>query len=328
MLCVSATSYAQNTKHSIGDQEKTLAQSLEQSTKHAQNKQTFDLKYLLKQGETIRWNVEQIAATDAAIAGHKEKSSIRSRSTIAWKVISVDSNGNMTFQNSLESAKEWQKVGDNEPIRYDSQSDEDIPDVFRSTAEKIGKPIATITIDPKGNVVNRIDNFQTAEFGMGRVTIPLPVEPVRVGGQWHTPEELTARHADRRLKRIKTRILYTLREVADGVATIAFRREILTPIKDPKIKSQLQQKLNQGTIHFDMAHGRVIARRVEWDEKVQGFEGPDSYLHYVGTYTMKIQEGPSSNTIPASATKPGDQNSQNRSSQIIKPRDGKPIIRH
>ncbi len=302
----------------------SATQNLARSIRYAGEKQVFDLRYALREGEIIRWEVEQVANTDASIAGYREESSLRSRSVIAWKVISVDSLGNMTFQDTLESAKEWQQVGDAEPISFDSQSDAEIPDIFKNTAETIGKPLTTTTIDPKGNVKNRIEHVKTVEFGMGRATLPLPASPVKIGDQWFTPDQLTARHSDGRVKQIKTRILYTLRDVQDGLATIAFRREVLTPIEDPRIKSQIQQKMNQGTISFDMVQGRVAQKIVHWDEKVQGFEGPDSYLHYMGNYTKRIKADGNAGATSQPAT---DQKTSNRASQIIKPRDGKPVIR-
>ncbi len=196
-------------------------------------------------------------------------------------------------------------------------------------AEKIGKPIATTKIDPSGKIVQRESHIRTMEFGMGKFTLVFPSEPLSIGSQWNTPEELQSRKADQTLKTIQTRMLYTLRKVEDGIATISFRREVLTPIDDPKVKSQIQQKLNQGALYFDIANGRVTKKVVQWDEKVQGWEGDDSYLHYVGKYEMELmteaesQAAAQSNPLkPLSPGKEGE-----RSSAYIRPRDGAPVIR-
>ena len=81
-----------------------------------QDQQKFRLQYKMQKGQTLRWDVEQIATTDASIAGFDEKSSLRTRSVIAWKVLSVDDKGNITIQDQLESAVEWQKTGEADPI--------------------------------------------------------------------------------------------------------------------------------------------------------------------------------------------------------------------
>ena len=300
---------------------------LDRSTAHATRSQTYDLKYKLQPGETLRWSVEQIASTDTRMAGHEETSSLRSRSVHSWEVDRTDSRGNMTFRNRLVSAVEWQQVGDQEPLSYDSsQPDQEIPDLFLATAEKIGKPIATITIRPDGTVVNRVEHIKAPELGLGSVTTPLPDQPVAIGAQWDTPEEIQTRRKDKSIKTVKTRVRHTLRSVEDGLAAISFRREILTPVDDPWIHMQMQQKINQGTILFDIAAGRIVKKLVQWDEQVQGFEGGDSFLRYLGSYSMVIEDPPR-DTADANPLRPLDAEPVQRSSDYVKPRDEKPIIR-
>ena len=91
---------------------------------------------------------------------------------------------------------------------------------------------------------------------------------------------------------------------------------------------QLQQKINQGTILFDIAQGRIAKRMVQWDEQVQGFEGNDSYLHYLGTYTMTLEDADAdTEQATASPLTPLRDGAAERSSGYVKPRDEKPIIR-
>ena len=295
-----------------------------------QDQQKFRLQYKMQKGQTLRWDVEQIATTDASIAGFDEKSSLRTRSVIAWKVLSVDDKGNITIQDQLESAVEWQKTGEADPISYDSSKDEEVHEKFQATAEKIGKPIATTTIEPSGKIVQRENHIQTMEFGMGKFTLQMPEEPLAIGAQWNIPEELQTRKRDHTIKIVKTRMLYTLRKVENGVATVSFRREVLTPIEDPNVRSQIQQKLNQGSLLFDITKGCITKKTVQWDEKVQGFEGDDSYLHYVGNYSMNLLaegESLSSSAVPTKSLKPLAPKVGENSSNYIRPRNGKPTLR-
>ncbi len=313
---------------------------LQRSTARATGDQSYQLRYKARAGEAIRWEVEQIASTETRMAGHEENSSLRSRSVHSWIVDSVDSHDQITFRNQLESASEWQKVGDTDPVSFDSVKGGDVADIFQPTAEKIGKPIATITIDPYGVVVNRVDHIKTTELGMGAVTIPFPEQPIPIDFRWETPEEVMARRKDKSLKPIKTRIVYTLRSVKEGIATISFRREVLTPVDDPWIEMQLQQKINQGSILFDIGRGRVTKKTVQWDEQVQGFEGSDSFLRYLGSYTMTLLSDDSPAQAPGSTSRASGSSPPTgsplqplppvppeRSSSYVKPRDGAPIIR-
>lgn len=307
----------------------TDSNAVERSARRAEQRQVWKLQYRMQPEETLRWEVEQIATTDATMAGFSEKTSLRTRSVIAWEILSVDSKGNMTIQDQLESAVEWQRIGDSAPISYDSNKDEEVPDVYQATAEKIGKPISTTTINSSGQIIQQENHIRRAEFGMGKFTLPLPEQAIAIGGQWNTPENLQARRGDGTLKVIKTRMLYTLRKVENGVATISFRREILTPVEDPKVKSQIQQKMNQGALFFDIANGRTTKKVVQWDEKVQGFEGDDSYLHYVGKYTMELLDTPTATAENQSGQtlQPLKTTSGSSASRAVGPRNGKPIIR-
>ncbi|MGI9516602.1 MAG: hypothetical protein ACR2NP_06145 [Pirellulaceae bacterium] len=304
-------------------------QALERSTRRAQQRQLYDLRYQVTAGEQLYWEVEQIAKTKVSMAGFDEESSLRSRSVIRWTIDGVAENGDITFTDQLESAIEWQKVGEAEPVSYDSTQDTEVPDIYEGTAERIGKPISTTTINARGGVIEKEEHIRSAEFGMGRVTPPFPTEPVAIGTQWHIPDELQARHADDSIKTIQTRMLYTLRSVENGIATISFRREVLTPIEDPKIKSQIQQKLNQGSFQFDMNSGRIVRKLVQWNETVQGFEGDDSYLQYVGSYTMKLRtdEGSTDDSSVNNPLQPAETGDGERSSSRIRPRNGRPVIR-
>ncbi len=303
--------------------------AVDRSTRRAEQRQSWKLQYRMQPDEVLRWSVEQIASTDTSMAGFTEKTSLRTRSVIVWDILSVDAKGNITVQDQLESAVEWQKIGEAEPVSYDSRKDENIPDIYLATAEKVGKPISTTTINPAGQIIQQENHIRRAEFGMGKFTLPLPEEAISLGGQWNTPEELQARRGDGTLKVIKTRMLYTLRKVEDGIATVSFRREVLTPVEDPKVKSQIQQKMNQGALFFDLNAGRITKKVVQWDEKVQGFEGDDSYLHYIGKYTMELLEDPQSTaqTESGQTLQPLNTKSGNRASSYIRPRNGKPVIR-
>ena len=71
-------------------------------------------------------------------------------------------------------------------------------------------------------------------------------------------------------------------------AYISFKTEVLTPVESPKIRSQIMQQMTRGYLVFDIDRGYPIRKEIEWDEKVQGFEGPDSLLEYLGRMTERL----------------------------------------
>ncbi len=261
------------------------------ATEKLAKKQKFELRYQLKRGDVVRWNVEHVATTKAQIAGKHETTSSRTQSVKRWTVSSVDNVGNMTFEHSVESTSLWQKIGDQEPVSYDSNTDKTAPEQFAGTKEMLGRPLAVVTISPQGKIVNRESDVNQIKFGVGDLCIPLPDKAIPIGHRWFVPTVFDAVDEDGKRLKLKARINYQLVKVADGDAIISFRSEVLTPIETDQIRSQLLQKLNDGYVAFDINNGRIAGKEVLWNEKVQEYAGADSFLQYIGRMTEEIVIG-------------------------------------
>jgi hypothetical protein len=304
----------------------SVADRIERATNNVNQKQTYEIKYKLKKGEEIRWDFEQVVTTKFQMAGEVEESSSRSENTKLWKVVNVDQLGNMTFAYTIESIEMWTKVGESDPVSYNSLTDKEVPEMYSGTADNVGKTLAVFSITPEGKILDRKSSLKKDVFGIGKVTIPLPEKAVPVGHKWDVPIVLSA-NDEQGTKKLKARILYELAKVKDQNAYIRFRTEVLTPVTSEKIRSTIMQKMTKGIVVFDMKRGCPILQRMEWDEKAQGFEGPDSYLKYVARMSEKIigDDDPRNQKSSAAltpvkenvATKPID----------IKTREGKPVMR-
>jgi hypothetical protein len=242
---------------------------------------TYRLQYKFTAGETFRLKVTHLVTVETKVKGVTETAKTRSVSTKTWKIASVDPQGNITFSYQVESASMWQQLSGRQEVRYDSTKDEPPPPEYKHVAESVGKPLATVTISRSGRILDRKDAQAQFNPGIGELTIPLAEEPVAVGQQWATEGELSVRLPDLQVKRIKTRQLYTLEKVETGVATIAVQTEILTPINDPRVQSQLVQRIKRGLVKFDLDTGRVQRQQMDVDETVIGFTGPDSIMKYL-----------------------------------------------
>jgi hypothetical protein len=268
---------------------------------------TYLLQYKLRKGETVRWDVEHHASTKTRMAGESEETSSRSVSRKAWKVIDVDDEGNMTFSHSIEAVDMWQKIGDDEAIAYNSKSDEKAPYEYEATAARLGKTLAELKVTPDGLVKERKTDLKEMKFGVGDITVPLPKHAIPIGQIWNVPTTLNAVDEDKRPQDLKARLTYQLVKVTDGHAYITFKTEILTPVESPKIESQLMQQKTKGYLVFDIQNGRMVRKDIEWNEKVQGFEGDDSFLEYVANMSEKIVDEKSQQTksvAPLSPLKP------------------------
>jgi hypothetical protein len=245
----------------------------------------YKLVYKLKAGETIRSKITHLATVDTNVKGVNQVVMTKSVSCKTWQIEKVDAQGNVTLTHAIEWVDLWNKVSDRPEIKYDSRTDEKAPPGYEHVSLSIGQPLATITINAAGRITARKDTQPTYNPGIGDLTVPLPERAIKVGGKWHVDEEVKLQDQERRVKEVKVRHQYSLDKVETGVAVISVATQPLTPINDPKFEAQLIQRMQKGTIRFDIDAGRVLSRQMDLDETVIGFSGGDSNMHYVARYT-------------------------------------------
>lgn len=256
------------------------------------------LRYQFSKGEQVEWKVVHLGTTETKIQGNTQTSKSRSVSTKAWRVSDIDAEGNFTFSHSVTNVNMWQQLSDRPEVRYNSETDTEIPVEYQQVAKTVGVPLATVTISPKGDIVGREGSEANEKFGVGGIIMLLPEKPVKAGSRWYEPSELHTRLPDGRVKKINIRKNYELEKVQTGVATIAIKTEVLTPVNDPRIESQLVQQLTDGTIKFDVDAGRVISKEMNWDESVVGFNGADSMMKYLARFTEELLPAPRTASEP------------------------------
>ncbi len=251
----------------------------------------YVLRYDLKQGEQLHYEVTHVAKTKTRIRGAEEISQVHTTSWRHWNVAAAD-RSEMTFSHMIDAVEMTQQQGEAEEVRWDSRSGEAPPAAFERVAEQIGDPLATITINPRGQETAREDHGGTkAQLGMGSLTLALPEEPIAVGDSWSVPREIKVREPNGDVKVIKIRELYTLKKVKTGVATLSVRSEPLTPMDEESVRAQVVQQLSKGEIRFDVDNGRMISKQLDWDETVVGFQGANSLMEYRARLTETLVDG-------------------------------------
>ncbi|RMF43993.1 MAG: hypothetical protein D6753_03685 [Planctomycetota bacterium] len=248
-----------------------------------------DLQYKLVPGQKVVTRVEHYAETYTIMAEQQERGYSRTVTQKTWQVERATADGHFTFVYSIDWVQLAQSVGEAEEISYDSRQEQEVPPMFRAVAETVGTPLARVTIDRYGRVIERDKTFGAPNLGMGELTVPLPGKPVRVGDSWDVEREARAQLDDGTYKRIKLREHYTLEKVSSGVASIRVDSQPLTPITSPAVESQIIQQLSHGVIKFDIDRGLVISKHLEWDEEVVGFRGPNTSLRYDAKFVETLQ---------------------------------------
>jgi hypothetical protein len=247
--------------------------------------ENYTLRYHFQPGETLRWKVIQRIEITTSVSGTTQTVSTVDQSVKVWRIQNVREDGLVTFQNSVDSVDMRHKFSGAEEVHYNSQTDKRPPHGFEDAAQRVGVPLAQVTMDSRGQILSRQRNTRikaAAGENEGPMTLPLPAQPVAVGQTWSLPSELALPLAGGIVKKIKTMQKFKLASVDHGVATIELNTVVLTPIHDPSIEVQLIQRDTSSTIRFDIEAGRMIGQQVDIDKRVVGFRGEASSMHYLG----------------------------------------------
>ncbi|MCO6043509.1 hypothetical protein NG895_06280 [Aeoliella sp. ICT_H6.2] len=257
----------------------------------ADDNQKITLTYKLKAGETLRYTIDHRASVRSTIEGTTQKAITRSESVKAWKVQDVMPDGEMEFTHIVEQVRMVNRLPDRAEMVYDSEEDKTPPPGFEDAAAAVGTVLSVIRMSPRGEVIERdVKHHQPAADTEAPVTLLLPEKPVAVGDTWNEPRSVPVQTADGAKREIQTRRHYELIKVSAGVATIEVSYQVLSPI-DPAIEAQLVQRLMKGTVKFDIAAGRVLSQEMEVDQRVLGFAGPTSSMHYLMQMDERLLDG-------------------------------------
>ncbi len=256
----------------------------------AADSQQYELRYKFSPGETLRWEVVHRATVQTTIQGSSQTAETRSKSVKRWVIDEVADDGAITFTHSVESIDMWQKTQGRSEVRYNSETDKEVPPGYETAAQSVGVPLTVTTMDDRGKVLKRVEKHSQPTSLM-QLAIALPEGPVAIGDSWTTPLDIDVVQKDGATKKIKTRQKYTLEKVANDVATIKVDAQILTPIHDPTIEAQLIQRLSEGQLRFDIAAGRILEQQLDLNRHVINFSGPSSSMHYLTRFTEKSLAG-------------------------------------
>jgi len=246
----------------------------------------YDLRYKLKRGEVLRYDVTHRASIRSTIEQETQAAQTRTDSVKAWKVTDVLENGEIEFINVVERVHMVNQLPEKDPTEYDSDRDKTPPPGFEDAARSIGVPISAVRISSRGKIERRdvkVKGASTEEDAP--IALRLPEEPAAIGDTWDEPFDVVVALEGGGTKSIQTRRHHELLNVASGIATVKVTYQVLSPI-DPTIECQLVQRVMEGEVKFDIDAGRVVGQQMDIDKRILGFAGPTSSMQYI----MRMEE--------------------------------------
>lgn len=264
--------------------------------------EAVSLKYKFTPGEKLRWQVTEQVMVKTTMRGTTQVAKTSGTSVKVWNVLQA-TDKDATFQHMVESVNMKMWLTGRDEISYNSKTDTKAPEQYQGVAKNVGTPLSEITIDPHSSIIKRKSIIETPQISSRQIALPLPGKPIKIGESWVHPLDIPVRLRSGAKKIIKARHKMTLLSVEKNIAKIKLDTQILTPISDAEIESQIVQRKTSGTALFDIALGRFISIDLELDDSVHHFRGPDSVMHYKMKFSEKLIPTSEVAKKPAAATR-------------------------
>ena len=246
------------------------------------------LKYKFTDGEKLRWQVTEQVVVKTTMRGTTQVAKTSGTSIKVWNVQNTAEDGKVTFEHMVESVNMKMWLTGRDEISYNSKTDKKAPEQYQGVADNVGHPLSSITMDAHGKIIERKAIVETPQIASRQIALPLPGKPITLGDTWTRPLDIPVRLRSGAKKTIKARHKFTLLAVDGDIAKIKLATQILTPIDDAEIESQIVQRKTSGTAEFDIARGRFIGIELGLDDSVHHFRGPDSVMHYKMKFVEKL----------------------------------------
>jgi len=261
------------------------------------------LRYQFHPGDALRWTVVHRCRIRTTVSGSTQMAETTTTSIKVWRVHDLKPDGTVVFDHMVESVDMRHCLSGRDEVHYSSRTDPCPPHGFEDVARAVGVPLAVVTIDSQGKVLQRQQNFvKAAVAGQGEITIQLPEQAVAVGSCWSSPNKIEVPLPNGGVRTIRAMQSYKLQSVKTGVATISMSTQIMTPMLDPAIEAQVLQYETTGSVRFDLESGRILGRQSDVDKSVVGFRGEASSIRYVGRSTEEYLATPGN--VAMATTKP------------------------
>lgn len=251
------------------------------STKHT-------LRYRFVPDEELRYEIANHQTLELQASGLAESVESEEISTKQFVIKNTDSSGAADLEVTIERVR-LSARGPGTNFQWDSDEQAPAPAELRGVKGTIGIPLGTITVTPLGKIIDaqqRGAGSAAPQVKEGQLDLLplLPEGPVAVGESWKQEFTLDIAIETPPYKRpVTLQRKFTLLSVEKGIAKVDERTFVLTPPRDAKEEAQLLKRTPIGTFTIDIEQGRLLQRELKIDNRVVGFQGPQTEMKVVGT---------------------------------------------
>lgn len=258
------------------------------------------LTYRFTPGETVRYRIEHAVQMLAVKGAVTERSVSRARTDQHYEVTGVADDGTATLRLVIAAARMEASFNAESPVIFDSTAKTAPPRQYLPVSRAVGTPLAEIQVRPDGTVAKATPLLAAGDLaalggGLGRTAEEagglfdvFPDRRLCVGDEWSDTFKVKVSVTTTLRREVTLLRTYRLERLNDGVAVVAFRTVLLTPVTEPGLLVQLIQRQFAGTLRFDATAGRLMSKEFASDNTELGWAGDDSSLRAIGRRTEEL----------------------------------------
>jgi hypothetical protein len=238
-------------------------------------------------GQVLVYRVQHDIQVSETVGTDKSTTKSRLSVTKRWQVMDVDAAGIATVQLTLLQLRNEITRPDGEVLAFDS-ADPKSPEGRDQLARYVGPVLATLRVDPRGNVVE----VKESKFGpASRFESELPfvgVLPngiVKSGASWDRAYQITLEPPQGTGEKYPSAQHYRCTGVAGSLVTVAVTTDLKSQPEAPGDRVPLLQSQPAGEIVYDVRAGRLHSANLKVDQEVKGHQGEGSSYHFESSYS-------------------------------------------
>lgn len=251
------------------------------------------LRFQWPKDQALDYRVNQTTKVSETVLDAKGKataSDVKTTLTLMkrWSIREVDAAGTATMDLSITQMKQVVERPNGSTSTIDSANPEDA----RQMAEFLNKPVLTLKVDARGQIV---DVKETRPGAASRIQSELPfrlVLPESIMGQpWSRPFAITLDPPHGTGERYEATQTFTMKGTKDALAVIGLETSLKAPPATAAEKIPLAPMLWSGDVYFDTTAGRFHAARLAAKAEITNHQGDGSKFVYESVYAEDLVNG-------------------------------------
>jgi hypothetical protein len=251
--------------------------------------QTAAWRFRWQAGQVLTYRVEHVTSTSQVVGDNKDTVTHKVRLVKRWQVQEVDAAGVATLQLSLAALRNEITRPGGQVLLFDSADpDHSDPDMREQLSKYVGRRLAVIRVDGRGNVVEvkeSTDGPASRFESDPPFKITLPEGAARPGSEWSRSYRVVLAPPLGTGEKYDASQKYTCKAVEGAGATITLTTALANPPESLSDQVPLLQMQPEGEVVFDTAAGRLHSARLRIDKELKGHQGEGSSYHFQSSYT-------------------------------------------